>query len=178
MTVDERLTERQAKMRTRWNGRKLSRKEAKSLKLQEEAEFRRKSVLERSQTLQELLDNQDDLLCASCNTNKAVINETTVTLELCGDCKRKSRVAAAYDLSLENRNSMWNQQEGKCAICSCVLEKPHIDHCHKNGHVRGFLCGSCNTALGMFKDNPDTLIKAAIYLKRNAHSRKWCAAFG
>lgn len=58
-------------------------------------------------------------------------------------------------------------QGGKCAICEekCVTNKElAIDHCHKTGRIRGLLCMRCNTALGMFRDNPLLLEKAYIYL--------------
>lgn len=43
----------------------------------------------------------------------------------------------------------------------------HIDHCHGTGRVRGVLCGPCNRAIGLFKDNPATLWKAIVYLQQN-----------
>lgn len=39
-----------------------------------------------------------------------------------------------------------------------------IDHCHKTGEFRGFLCKKCNTALGMLNDDPEMFLKAAQYL--------------
>ena len=43
----------------------------------------------------------------------------------------------------------------------------HIDHCHDSGKVRGLLCHGCNTAIGLFKENIDTMLKAIKYLKDN-----------
>jgi hypothetical protein len=40
-----------------------------------------------------------------------------------------------------------------------------IYHCHTTGKVRGLLCVNCNLAIGLLKDNPDLLNKAASYLK-------------
>lgn len=39
-----------------------------------------------------------------------------------------------------------------------------IDHCHTTGAVRALLCNGCNSAIGMMKENPETLIAAAAYL--------------
>ena len=42
-----------------------------------------------------------------------------------------------------------------------------IDHCHDTETFRGWLCHSCNRALGGFSDNVDILKKAIIYLKKH-----------
>ena len=62
--------------------------------------------------------------------------------------------------------SMWAAQKGRCWICKLLLEQYgiNIDHCHATGHVRGLLCTTCNTALGLFKDNVEALLRAAVYL--------------
>jgi len=69
---------------------------------------------------------------------------------------------ADYEMRLE-------QQGGGCAICggqpngkdSCF----HVDHDHKTGLVRGFLCHRCNTGIGSLCDSPALLRKAALYLE-------------
>jgi hypothetical protein len=62
-------------------------------------------------------------------------------------------------------HEMLKGQEGKCKICNMTPDDTlHIDHCHTTGKVRGLLCKSCNTALGLFKDNKDSLKSALIYL--------------
>ena len=42
-----------------------------------------------------------------------------------------------------------------------------VDHCHVKGSVRKLLCKSCNNGLGLFKDNPELLEKAADYLRNH-----------
>lgn len=66
-----------------------------------------------------------------------------------------------------------------CDICGERTEKLHVDHDHsccpaRGGStricgkcVRGFLCGPCNRALGMMKDDPSRLRRAADYLDEN-----------
>jgi len=39
-------------------------------------------------------------------------------------------------------------------------------HCHETGQRRGILCRAHNTALGLFKDDPSDLRKAADYLEK------------
>ena len=58
-------------------------------------------------------------------------------------------------------------QTGLCVICP---EAPpvHVDHCHKTGRVRGVLCFNCNAGLGLLRDNPDVMNRAADYLEGNA----------
>jgi hypothetical protein len=39
-----------------------------------------------------------------------------------------------------------------------------VDHDHKENKIRGILCNRCNRGLGLFRDNPDFLEYARIYL--------------
>jgi hypothetical protein len=60
-------------------------------------------------------------------------------------------------------------QGGLCALCGeppLPEEKLHVDHCHQTMRIRGLLHGTCNVGLGMFKDRPDLLRKAAAYLEK------------
>ena len=70
-------------------------------------------------------------------------------------------------LTEEEYGAMLEGQGGVCAICK---EKPRsgrlaVDHIHGTETVRGLLCNRCNTALGLFKDDPDRLAVAIVYLK-------------
>ena len=82
--------------------------------------------------------------------------------------RRKSHLKIKYNLSVEDYNKMFLQQDGCCAICnkhqSLLNKKLFVDHCHKTEKVRKLLCYSCNTLLGMAKDNIDILNTAIQYL--------------
>lgn len=60
-----------------------------------------------------------------------------------------------YGISKEEYISLYNLQEGKCAICKCgidILGKyTHLDHNHSTGVIRGLLCHSCNVGIGFLK---------------------------
>ena len=51
-----------------------------------------------------------------------------------------------------------------CEVCGSK-ERICMDHCHKKIIFRGWLCNSCNAALGFAKDNPATLRALAEYLE-------------
>ncbi len=41
-----------------------------------------------------------------------------------------------------------------------------LDHCHKSGKFRGWLCGRCNTGIGSLGDTLAGVLKAVRYLRR------------
>lgn len=72
--------------------------------------------------------------------------------------------AKRYGLTVEEFNSLGEQQQWKCGIC---LENRElvIDHCHDSNQVRGLLCSQCNSALGFFRDNISNFERAIKYLE-------------
>ena len=68
--------------------------------------------------------------------------------------------------------SMLKHQRGHCAICQREfkpgrsIERVCVDHEHASGRVRGLLCGRCNSAIGFFLENANTLRRAIVYLRR------------
>ena len=59
----------------------------------------------------------------------------------------------------------------KCPICMKrsivgVTAKIVADHNHHTGDIRDFICDSCNTGLGRFKNGEDCLHNALLYLEQ------------
>jgi hypothetical protein len=84
--------------------------------------------------------------------------------------QRRSNLKRLYGITQEEHDAMLASQGGECALCGS--DSPNsanaswaVDHCHSTGRVRGILCHPCNTALGLLKDNTDTLLRAVDYLK-------------
>lgn len=78
------------------------------------------------------------------------------------DIKRK------YNLNKEQYLKMIDNQNGLCLGCGKAPKKLCIDHCHSTGKVRGILCSDCNVALGLLKDDPNTLRNLMHYLIRHS----------
>lgn len=72
--------------------------------------------------------------------------------------RRKSR----YGITEPMYRKMIEVQNNECLICDQPAAV--IDHDHKTNEVRGLLCAGCNRGLGGFKDNPESLMRAAAYL--------------
>jgi hypothetical protein len=71
---------------------------------------------------------------------------------------------------MEDQQWLFDEQDGRCAICSEPLvpgPKTHLDHDHKTGQIRGFLCRPCNLGLGFLRDSPERLARALDYLVHN-----------
>ena len=55
-----------------------------------------------------------------------------------------------------------------CDICLIHYTRMTVDHDHQTGYVRGSLCNGCNTALGVFKEDPITINRAIEYLRKKS----------
>ena len=86
---------------------------------------------------------------------------------------RESKLANEYGMSLAEYDDLFDQQQGRCAICNQPetakgraggLRSLTVDHCHDSGLIRGLLCSRCNAALGLLRDDPTILLSAIDYL--------------
>ena len=81
---------------------------------------------------------------------------------------RLSNLKRMYGLSPEDWQQMFDNQEGCCAVCgvhqSKLKKTLNVDHNHKTGEIRKLLCGLCNKALGLLKENPTIIRSLADYI--------------
>lgn len=68
-----------------------------------------------------------------------------------------------YTLKIQEGNA-GREKPRYCEVCGND-GKICYDHDHKTGNFRGWICGGCNRALGMVRDNPKTLRLLADYLE-------------
>lgn len=87
----------------------------------------------------------------------------------CNDCRNaKRKVIRAVDY-----DALFVAQHGKCSICGVDAEtygkRFSIDHDHADADnpIRGLLCASCNTLIGMADDSVEILTQAIGYLKHH-----------
>ena len=85
---------------------------------------------------------------------------------------RKKHLGTMYGITIEQFESMWGVQKGRCANYKCdeVLSMENgghaVDHSHKTGKVRAILCRSCNVALGLMKDDMTKISGLISYIER------------
>lgn len=88
----------------------------------------------------------------------------------CLVCSRFKEKLWKYGITKDEYVSLYEFQNGCCAICNLELpfmtRDTHLDHCHSTNKIRGILCRSCNVGLGNFGDNPELLESAALYLRK------------
>jgi hypothetical protein len=94
------------------------------------------------------------------------------------DKAKSTLLKKQFGIGLDDYIEMFERQGGKCYVCgtpgNVFSEKKNlsttlvVDHCHKTGKIRKLLCYGCNTGLGLFKDNPAVLRRAAAYLKEHS----------
>ena len=114
----------------------------------------------------------DGYLCSPCNNcrNEQRRERQSANPEKYKRAYRLQSLKRTYGLSEEEYTLMLEQANSCCEICGKSSEEEtkelNVDHCHTTGKIRGLLCGSCNTGLGLLKDSEDILTKAIEYLKR------------
>lgn len=125
------------------------------------------------------------VLCARCSAVKEHQRRA-----FCDACEKDIQVVRNRDRHrdtymvqpevIRERNRKWKYASkglvptrampAACELC----ERPRgalrrglcLDHCHKTGKFRGWLCGNCNTGIGKLGDNAEGLKRALRYLEQ------------
>lgn len=96
--------------------------------------------------------------------NKSWVRENPIRSKL---LNKSSYIRRKYGLTLEQFETMLQQQNNKCLICGepeSIDRALAIDHCHHTGKVRGLLCNRCNHTIGLVEDSIEILQSAITYL--------------
>lgn len=86
--------------------------------------------------------------------------------------KNKHKAHATMRRMLAKQEAEYVAEAGRprpdiCDICGGRGKRGIVfDHCHQTGQFRGWICDSCNIALGMARDSIDILTKMIAYLQR------------
>jgi len=105
--------------------------------------------------------------------NQNAKNNRSVRRPSCKNCRIKME---GVEVSREDKLK-WNKKKPtnepfECPICkkrtvAGVTSKVVLEHDHRTGKAGGWICDSCNTGLGRFKDDVELLQTAIEFLKKN-----------
>jgi len=99
--------------------------------------------------------------------NQNAINNRPVRRPSCRECRKQLEgKTTTPKAKLKWLNNKPQNEPFECPICgkrtiAGITSKVVLDHNHRTGVVRGWVCDSCNTGIGRFKDDVE-LIKRAI----------------
>jgi len=95
-------------------------------------------------------------------------------------CKECRIIIDGIPLKTSEKRRMDEIKPEKFFVCP-ICKKPSIpyvtanlviDHDHDTGNAREWICDSCNTGLGRFKDNIELMQQAIKYLRKHANNQK------
>jgi hypothetical protein len=71
-----------------------------------------------------------------------------------------------YGITMDEYLRLKKKAKGRCKLCKRKTQRLCLDHCHKTGRIRGFLCDPCNrSVIGVIEKrgiSPEDIVK---YLK-------------
>ena len=83
----------------------------------------------------------------------------------CSDCKNQQRRDGTKRVAIKETTHGYPTN---CEICNCSIKKKGkkdksiVDHNHKTGVIRGYLCDRCNTLLGKMGDDKENIMEKVI----------------
>ena len=130
----------------------------------------------------------ETLKCGLCNQSFSLLVKSGKRIQRtdtkwCPDCRRDSPEVKRMVIYKVTPDAYAAALLRGCDICHEIKPQLHVDHDHsccpnRGGGsrtcgkcVRGFLCGPCNRALGMMRDDPQRLTRAIDYLDTYSRTR-------
>ena len=114
-------------------------------------------------------------ICVTCSLTFTYVKVRGIKRFCSETCQNRNEVLRRHNINQRIYDLMLIKQNFVCAICEGDPGQKgfHIDHdhtcCPSKGScgecVRSLLCGLCNAGLGNFRDSPELLNKAILYLK-------------
>jgi hypothetical protein len=105
--------------------------------------------------------------------NQNAKNNRPVRRPSCKDCRK---IIEGVEISKAEKLDWLKKKPSvepfECPICkkrtiAGITSKVVLEHNHNTGKAGGWICDSCNTGLGRFKDNVELLESAIEFLKKN-----------
>lgn len=127
-------------------------------------------------------DQFDYKVCNRCNRllpvqnfqkNQNGKNNRSVRRPSCNDCRELiDGIDIPGNIKREWEKTKPHLEIWECPICKKktipgLTSKVVLDHNHTTGEPRAWICDSCNTGLGRFKDDIDVMKTAIDYLKKD-----------
>ena len=103
--------------------------------------------------------------------NQNGINNRSVRRPSCSDCRKHLEgINMSQKTKAEWAKNKPQNVPFECPICAKrtiagVTSKIVLDHNHKTGGARGWVCDSCNTGIGRFKDDVELIKRAIKYIQ-------------
>lgn len=127
---------------------------------------------------------QEKKWCRECNEIKDIENfspnqfgknNRIIRRPVCKGCYKKKKKINRKDkkIFLETNPKPEIGQNFNCPICDKTFIREYsndvvLDHCHKTGTIRGWVCNSCNTSIGKFNDDIKILTRAIDWIKKTS----------
>ena len=107
--------------------------------------------------------NKDKLKKKHCEYVKTYYEKNKDKIE---EWKKGYYIKKKYGITIDERNTMYEEQNGKCAICGKHYDVLCVDHDHTTNKVRSLLCRRCNRELGVVERDVSNIYKMIQYLNK------------
>src|SRR5258708_15576558 len=88
--------------------------------------------------------------CSRCQTEKPRDEFYNLKHGVCKKCCSILNTCRKFNITYDLYRLWLQQQNNQCGVCAQLFtETPHLDHNHKTGDPRGFVCRDCNILLGI-----------------------------